>query len=333
MILEQRECLLYPRTMSNKVQIQIVTWNSRKHLERLFRGIEKQRGIDFRVLIIDNNSSDGTVEWIEKYPDEELASSSGFRSTSLSGRQEFGMTVIKNNENAGFAKAHNQGFALCEAPYVLALNPDTELQEGFLEQVVKTMESYDQIASVGGMLYRQLPSQEKSGIIDSCGLKMRLNGQIVDIGQNSSQNANFSLKKDVFGVSGACVLYRLNALKQVKDKYGIFDERFGTYKEDVDLAWRLNRAKFKAKINPKAVAWHEREFGKTDRKNQPNRVKQLSIQNHLMMLKKNLSWFDWHRFPFILGYEMAKFIYVLLFERQSLWAYFKNTKNQTPNTK
>ena len=248
-----------------EIQIQLVTWNSRPHLERLFIGIKKQTGVNFNVVVIDNASSDDTVKWLEA--------------------NEPGIKIIKNKTNRGFAAAHNQGFAICEAPYVLVLNPDTELQGGYLAEVLMVMESDDKIASVQGKLYRELPGEGKYGIIDSCGLKMRALGQVVDIGQNQPDKGDFGAQKQIFGATGACALYRVSALKAVADKHGIFDERFGSYKEDVDLAWRLKRAGWQAVFTPQAVAWHERGVGKGDKRSW--RIRYLSLRNHLLMIWKN----------------------------------------------
>lgn len=185
------------------VQIQIVTWNSRPHLERLFLGIEKQEGVDFSIVVIDNASSDDTVKWLERRH-AEFVSASDFGDRS---RNEFGMTIIRNSTNRGFAAGHNQGFAICQAPYVLVLNPDTELQPGYLAEVLRVMESTEpltltlsqrerglsdsRIASVQGKLFRELPRGEKYGIIDSCGLQMKSRWQVIDIGQNQLDKANF----------------------------------------------------------------------------------------------------------------------------------------------
>ena len=99
--------------MSAKVQIQVVTWNSKKHLKRLFFSIQAQYRVGYSVLVIDNNSQDGTQEWLEN--------------------QDYipNLKVIENKENKGFTSAHNQGFEISESAYVLVLNPDTELQEDF----------------------------------------------------------------------------------------------------------------------------------------------------------------------------------------------------------
>ena len=306
--------------MSSKVQIQIVTHNSRQHLDVLFAGIAKQQGADFSVLVIDNASSDGTLEWVRQNHPE--------------------ARIIPNQENRGFARAHNQGFAECRAPYVLALNPDVELQEGCLAEMVRIMESdplsisplargRSQIAAITPKLYKILPFSGKSGIIDSLGLKMLAWGQVANIGENTPENAKSGPTEcphpnplpegegivNIWGVSGACALYRLSSLESVKDAYGIFDERFWMYKEDADLAWRLNRAGYTSILAPNAVALHPRSVQKGDRESRPNWVKKESYKNHLLMLKKNLSWRDWWRLPFVALYELIKFIYIPLLRR------------------
>ena len=119
------------------IQIQIVTWNSKEHLARLFAGINRQ-AIDYNLLVIDNASDDGAVEMISEMTD---------------------VKIIKNGANRGFAAGHNQGFAACRAPFVLVLNPDTELLENFLEQCLKAIQSDERIGAVAGKLYRRLPTE------------------------------------------------------------------------------------------------------------------------------------------------------------------------------
>jgi len=286
------------------VQIQIVTWNSREHLERLFKGIEQQHDVDFIILIIDNASSDGTIEYLENAK-----------------HQIPHIQVVLNKENIGFAKAHNQGFSMCKASYVLVLNPDTELQEGFLKELKRVIGADERIGAVGGKLYLELPKNDKSGIIDSCGLKMSPWGQVMEIGHKTLDLGQYESQKAVFGLTGACVMYRLKALQAIADGHGVFDERFGTYKEDVDLAWRLKKAGWRSVYAPHACCWHRRGLGAHNREQASDLIKRLSIRNHILMLRKNLGWQDWWRMPFIVVYEFAKFIYVALFERVNLKAY------------
>ncbi len=295
-----------------KIQIQIVTWDSKNHLERLFLGIKNQEYSDFEVLVIDNNSTDGTLEWLNNF--------------SIARHGNFKIKIISNTKNKGFAMAHNQGFKECKSEYVLVLNPDTELQAGFLFELLKVIESDSSIGAVGGKSYLELPKYKKFGIIDSCGLKMLPWGEVVQIGFSCKDLGQFDHQKQVFGLTGACVLYRIKALKEVGDKNGIFDERFGSYKEDVDLSWRLNRAGWKNIYVPKAFYFHARGVSKGDRDSRSDLIKTLSTRNHLITLKKNLRLKDFWMFPFIAIYEFIKFFYIVLLERQNLKAYKINSK-------
>lgn len=295
--------------MHAKIQIQIVTHNSMHHLERLFAGINKQAGVDASVLVIDNASTDGTVEWVREHHPK--------------------IRIIQNKDNRGFSRAHNQGFAECQSKYSLVLNPDVVMQEGCLAEMVKVMEEPPPspllnkgggscVAAVTPKLYKVLPNGQKSGIIDSLGLWLFPWGQVVNIGENEPESAKFGGKESVWGVSGACAFYRIKALEAVKDEHGIFDERFWMYKEDADLSWRLNRAGFESRLAPKAVADHQRTVERGKRSTRLDRVNRESYKNHVLMLRKNLSWSDWWRLPLIVAYEFAKLVYILLFERHLL---------------
>lgn len=308
-----------------QVQIQIVTWNSKERLPGLFAGIRGQT-VDYDLVVVDNGSSDGTVEWLEEY------SAHGAPHLGPLPKGEGVLRIIANKENRGFAAGHNQGFAICRAPFVLALNPDVELGGSFLERCLAIIQSDERIGAVAGKLYRRLPQAPPlnppldkggrwGGIIDSCGLAIKPWGQIINIGEGQPDRGQFDNFLTIFGVSGAAAFYRLEALKSVADRYGIFDERFGTYKEDADLAWRLQRAGWKTIFVPGAAALHPRAVRHDNRDSRGDIINQLSLRNHLLTLKKNLSWRDWPRMPLIAGYELAKFIYVLLFERHNLKAY------------
>ncbi len=287
--------------MKPVVQIQIVTWNSAEHLESVFAGIARQTEVPFSVVVIDNNSSDGTIEWIQQNHPE--------------------VTLIQNTENKGFAGGHNQGIDIAQTPYVLVLNPDCELQEGYIAQATAEIEKNEHIGSIAGKLYRILPNNGKSGIFDSCGLHMTIYGKVYDRGENIPENAKFSLSEPVFGTTGACALYRVEALKSVQDAYGYFDERFHAYKEDVDLAWRLHKKGWICQFVPQAIAQHDRAVQKGNRHIRSQKIQYLSLRNHLIMLKKNLGLRDVYKFPFILIYEMLKAGYTLVRSPQLLKAY------------
>jgi GT2 family glycosyltransferase len=190
---------------------------------------------DFSVLIIDNGSQDETVEFLEK---------------------EYGnrLQIIKNEDNQGFAKAHNQGMEIAKgngAEYVLITNPDIILTPNFLEKLILEADKRPDVGSFGGKLLRivndsrKIPQsplskgQKKSpnpllrqnsrqvcqggtvddyqgDIIDSAGLKIFKNRRVVEIGAGEKDAGQYNNGKEVFGISGALALYRVKALEEIK---------------------------------------------------------------------------------------------------------------------
>ena len=164
------------------------------------------------------------------------------------------------------------------------------------------------------------------------------------MGSGEEDNGQFDKNEEIFGVSGCLPAYRKKAL----DEVGYFDDssktlealdkKFFLYKEDIDLAFRLQYAGWKAYRVGNAFAYHERGIGGNEklndisaainRKNRSKIEKYLSYRNHLYLLIKNLSLPDFLRYGiFIIFYELKKFVYILLFNQRTLLALrdiFKN---------
>ncbi len=303
--------------MSSPVYINIVTYNSRKFLDGCLKSIFNQNFKDFKVLVIDNASSDGSVFFIkEKYPQVE---------------------VIENRENIGFAEAHNQGIREAiknGTKFVLVTNPDIVMENDFLEQAVREIENDKTVGSLGGKLLKikknkNLKKEEKSDIIDTTGLRVSKNRRFADRGAGEKDLGQYDSREEVFGVSGALALYSTEALEDIKINGEYFDKDFFAYKEDVDLAWRLRLYGWKSLYLPEARAFHYRgAYGAEksgsieilkNRKGKSKFVNYHSYKNHLFTLLKNeqLSNFFIH-LPFIVFYELKKFVYLLFFDRDAL---------------
>jgi GT2 family glycosyltransferase len=359
------------------IAINIVTWNSLPYLRFCLESIKQQTLKNFSILIIDNASTDGTLEFLEKqYPE---------------------ITVIKNTANLGFARAHNQGIHHLTLPspyqgegggevYLLILNPDVILTPDYLEKIATLMEQEPEAAGITGRLLRytfdeksQIPNPKSqinpndqnsnsqitnnslsiihySDIIDSDGLEILKTRKVRERNAGKS-TLNYKLKAtsydEVFGISGACALYRLPALEQAKlpiirknsppyprqtlsssapnasSEY--FDENFENYKEDIDLSWRLRLLGWKFLFTPEAIAFHHRAIGEEkQREKRSPLINYWSYRNHLYLLLKNEQGSNFLRHaPWILGYEFSKFLYCLLFEPRTLkglWDFCKNAK-------
>src|SRR3989338_4533015 len=148
--------------------------------------------------------------------------------------------------------------------FLICLNQDAVLTETFVERALKPFHD-SEVAAVQGKVMRLKEKKgndfELNGLIDSAGLVMLKNRRIISRGQGEKDRGQYEQAREIFGVDGAVPVYRKSALEDVKIKDEYFDEDFFMYKEDVDLAWRLRLAGWKAVYEPKAVAHHFRGAG------------------------------------------------------------------------
>lgn len=306
--------------MSNpkvKLAISLVTHNAEKYLPFCLNSLAGQSWQDFSLLVIDNGSTDGTVRYLKE----------NFSQIKL----------VVHPHNIGFAKAHNQGIDWSDSDYLMLLNQDVTLKNDYLEQVIGYLERNPVVAALTGkILTWDFENNQKTEIIDSLGLKIFKNHRVADINQGQRDDGRFDEIKEIFGVSGTVPVYRRSALEKVKINFKeslrhgeYLDEDFFSYKEDVDLAYRLQLAGLTAVYFPGAVAYHDRSVkgvirstGKAIRASRRERdktVKIYSYKNHLLLLLKNEFFINLVKYFFpIIFYELKKIIFILLFEQSTL---------------
>ncbi len=294
-----------------KVSINIIIYNGLKYIKPCFDSIFNQSFKDFEVIVVDNNSSDNSVNFIKQnYPNIKL---------------------IENKENVGFARGHNQMIDFNDSKYILVTNQDIILEPDFLEKLVDFMNNNNEYGSCGGKLLKMRMDEnecdgmrnfeiKKTNIIDCIGLNHTKGYRFFNLGEGSVDNNQFNEPRDVFGITGALVLYRRSSLEKIKDSHGYFDERFFMYKEDIDLAWRFKNNGLKAKYISNAIAYHERGFSGNNNQNLIDKINRknndkdflshLSYRNHLLMLNKNLKSFN----LYVLIEETGKAFYYFIFK-------------------
>src|SRR3990167_4280774 len=190
-------------------------------------------------------------------------------------------------------------------------------------------------ASFGGKLLRAFGENlgdevfkqtVRSDLLDSVGLNPHRNYTVTDRGAGELDKGQYDTEEFVFGISGALVLFRASSLEDVRYEDEILDHHFFAYKEDVDLAWRLQQAGWDALYVPRAVAYHYRGMYGPEKSGLWQRLRNhrsksslrnfFSTRNHWLMLVKNMR--GYHAFlalPWIGFYEGGRLVYVLLFER------------------
>jgi len=212
------------------LSIIIVNYNVKYFLEDCLNSIRvATQGLRAEIIVIDNNSSDGSVEYLQlKFPE---------------------VRFIANSYNVGFAKANNQALAEARGEYILFLNPDTILSEKVLERCIHFFSNNEKAGAIGVKMVDgkgRFLSESKRSFPTMTASFFKLLG-FEAIFPKSRTFAKYSLghldKDSIHAVevlAGAFMMIRKNLL----DKIGSFDERFFMYGEDIDLSYRICQAQF-----------------------------------------------------------------------------------------
>ncbi|MBA3864867.1 MAG: glycosyltransferase [Solirubrobacterales bacterium] len=222
--------------MQPSLSILIVAWNSREELNRTIPALLPELGDGDELVIVDNDSSDGTTEALL-----ELAPKA---------------RILQMGRNAGFAAACNAGAAVAMGGLLVILNPDAAPLPGFGEAIRRPwLEGRDWAA------WQALVAEEGGTRINSVGNPVHFTG-IVWAGGHGRPLAEAPPAGEVIALSGACLAIPLATWRQL----GGFPEHFFLYHEDVDLSLRLRLRGDTLGIEPAAVVAHDYEFGASTQK-------------------------------------------------------------------
>ncbi len=250
------------------VSAAILNWNGGDLVVRCLRSLLRQTHLPGQRLVVDNGSSDGSLERLRaEDPDLE---------------------VIANPRNLGFARAANQAVAAAGGRWLLLLNLDVELEPDYVERLLAAGEREPGVGSVTGKLLRPGDGQGPP-IVDSTGHLLFSNGWAANRGEAHPDQPAWDRPGEVFGVTAAAPLYRVDALRDASHGCARpFDERFFAYIEDVDLDWRLRWLGWRARYEP-AVAWHHRSA--TGARRSPFILRHI-LKNRLLLVANNDLWPD-----------------------------------------
>ncbi len=205
----------------------VVTYNSAQFIDRCLRALLAQTAADFEVIVWDNASCDDTAARIAAFANQ--------------------LTFVQSDMNLGFAAGNNRAAALSEAPLIALLNPDAFPEPDWLEQSIAAMDVASDVAMVGSVQRDALNPE----ILDGVGDVYHAFGQAYRGGYGKPAPDHVP-SGVIFGPCAAAALYRRDAFEQV----GGFDERFFCYHEDVDLAFRMRLAGWRAVLAASSVVHH-----------------------------------------------------------------------------
>lgn len=214
-----------------KLSVIIVNYNVKYFLEHCLHSVQKAvQNIEAEIIVVDNNSSDGSVEYL---------------------KERFAEVVfMENRENLGFGRANNRGLEQCSGDYILFLNPDTIVSEDSFQKCIDVFESDPSVGAIGVRMVdgsgvflkeskRAFPSPTNS-LYKLFGLSSLFPRSAV-FSEYHLGNLDEHANHEVDVLSGAFMMVR----KKVLDKTGGFDKTFFMYGEDIDLSYRIQKAGYK----------------------------------------------------------------------------------------
>jgi len=212
--------------MKPELTIVLVNFNDKAHLEDCLSSLEEGTSkLAAEVILVDNHSQDGSPELVR---------------TSFPW-----VKLIQNMENLGYARANNIGIKASSGEFILFLNTDTVVPPEALPALVAELRARTRVGAVGPALVHESGRYQVSfggrrNFFSEIGQKYFLNPYYKSVLGRSSK------PRDVWWVSGACLLARRTAVEEV----GFFDENYFLYFEDIDLCLRMRAKGWKVIFYP-----------------------------------------------------------------------------------
>ncbi|NGP76513.1 glycosyltransferase family 2 protein [Balneolaceae bacterium YR4-1] len=249
----------------HRFSIIIVSWNALHHLQEFLPSVAKTHYDNYEIILANNASSDGSVEWVERqFPEVEIATF---------------------DKNYGYCGGNNRAVPYANGDILLFLNNDVAVEQDWLQGLNDTFDEDKKIAAVQPkMLSYENPEYFEyagaaGGYLDKYGYPF-CKGRIfdtleTDLGQYDSPS-------DILWGSGAALAIR----KEVFEEMGGFDEDFEFHMEEIDLCWRIWNEGLKVRYCPKSVVYHL--GGGSMPMGSPRKV-YYNYRNNLRMIWKNAS--------------------------------------------
>jgi GT2 family glycosyltransferase len=210
-----------------RVAVVVPNRDGRRWLPGMLAAVRGQTLAPDRVVVVDDGSRDDSVAWL---------------------REQDGVEVVVRAVNGGFAAAVNDGFrAVADCDAVALVNTDVELDAAWLARTVEALEAH---ADAGAVACKMV-AMDDPAVLDDTGDALRRDGVCEQRGRGRRDEGQFDVPGEVWGACAGAALYRRSAVVGV----GGFDESYGMYLEDVDLALRLRLAGWTTRYVP-VVARH-----------------------------------------------------------------------------
>ena len=220
-----------------KLAVVIVSYRVKHYLEQCIISVERAtEDIDREIVVVDNHSDDGTVEFLKK-------------------RFADRITLVESNHNLGFSKANNIALRQTDSEYVLLLNPDTFVAEDSISQVLRFMDEHPRCGGCGVKMHNDdgsVARESRRGIPTPWVALQKMLGRS---GRYYLSHLPWDEPAPIEAMSGAFCMLRREALNKV----GLLDEDFFMYGEDIDLSYRLLKGGYENWYVPARIVHYKGE--------------------------------------------------------------------------
>jgi GT2 family glycosyltransferase len=228
-----------PKTVYPSVYIILLTYQMRNVAERCLLSLERLTYPNRRIIVVDNNSNDGTEQAIKsQFPE---------------------VIMLQTRQNLGYTGGNNYGirFAMDNgADYVLILNPDTILvNPGFIEEMVDYAETNRKVGILGPRVFLRERGAVQNTVLFAPGLWTNIKNWIAYRANPESFNLSKDVPVEAEVLNGVCLLLRAECLKQI----GLFDENIFMYIEDAEMDHRARMHGWSVRYVPVDSVIHEQK--------------------------------------------------------------------------
>jgi len=243
--------------MKKEVTIIIPNYNGLAYMEACMEALGNQSFQDFHLLVVDNGSTDGSVEWLRKKR----------------------IPALFLPENKGFSAAVNLGIKHSTTPYVILLNNDTKVDKHYVRELLRAITRSPKIFSVSSKMVQM----HRPELMDDAGDMYCLFGWAYQRGVGR-RSKGYRRAVRVFSACAGAAIYR----RQVFEEIGYFDEKHFAYLEDLDVCYRAKIFGYHNLYCPQAVVYHVGS-GTSGSKYNDFKVR-LAARNNLYVIYKNMPW-------------------------------------------
>ena len=233
----------------------IPNYNGLKFMDECIRSLNAQTYPNFRTLVVDNGSTDGSVEWLKEHQ----------------------IDTIFLPENTGFSGAVNVGIKAADTPYVLLLNNDVRVDEYFVAEMVRAIGQSERIFSVSSRMIQMYHPDR----LDDAGDMYSLLGWAYQRGVGRDLT-HYRRSSRVFSACAGAAIYR----REVFEEIGYFDEMHFAYLEDIDVGYRARIFGYENWYVPTALVYHVGSGTSGSRYNQFKT--RYSSRNNIYLIYKNM---------------------------------------------